>query len=370
MQFNYEISYVDADNQETLWGRCVAVAGLFREPMPPTREVLTLVGCAPTGMLAAGTRRLGELCLTVSDDVRPLQWWGLSNAVVLAWRPHVADAALVDVVLEVVVSAPDSGVHELPDSPRFELTGGWPESSYGTCLSVNGLYEERPEPPEIPITLVGCRSEAPMLSALTEGDEEYLILRALDREGRPMASRSFYWNVQQTRPSVLGGTLVDIVLGNGVDEPVPPAAREAWEDWYERGMPRTPGTWATYSPEGRKEWLELGAPGRFPRWNSGEDRKGGTYHLDGRYVRDEAGLHCAMGEALMGPGGYFGRDWYSFKAYLEGGYGVGLPFTLVWHESVVAREALAGTANPENGLSYFEEIVDLMRRWGATVVLG
>ncbi|GAA0345678.1 barstar family protein [Streptomyces blastmyceticus] len=370
VQFDYEISYIDAEGEETAWGHCVAVAGLFREPMPPTREVLTLVGCAQARPLAAGATQLGELCLIVSNDVRPLQWWGLTEAVVLARRPHALDPELVDVVLEVVVSGPDSGQHELPDSPQFELDGGWPESvSYGTCLSVNGLYEERPEPPEIPITLVGCRPGVPMLSALTEGEAEHLMLGVLDRQGRSMADRSFYWHVRQTRPSVLGGALVDIVLSDGVDEPVPPAARQAWEDWYERSMPSTVNTWAGYPPEGRKEWLKFSAPGRFPRWKPEEDEKGGTYHLDGRYVTDEAGLHCAVGEALKGPGGYFGRDWYSFKAYLEGGYGVGLPFTLVWHDSQVTLKALAGTINPENGLSYAEEVVDLMRRWGVTVVL-
>ncbi|MEU2871978.1 hypothetical protein ABZ769_22645 [Streptomyces olivoreticuli] len=164
------------------------MAGLFREPMPPTREVLTLAGCAQAGALAAGATRLGELCLTVSNEVRPLQRWGLTDVVVLTRRPHALDPTLVDVVLEVVVSEPDSGRHGLADSPQFDLVGGWPESvSYGTCLSVNGLYEERPEPPEIPITLVGCRPGAPMLSTLTEGEDEYLMLGVLDRKGRSMA---------------------------------------------------------------------------------------------------------------------------------------------------------------------------------------
>lgn len=78
-------------------------------------------------------------------------------------------------------------------------------------------------------------------------------------------------------------------------------------------------------------------------------------------MTDEAGLHCAVGEALNGSCGYFGRDWYSFRTYLEDGYGVGLPFTLVWHDSQVALEAPAGTVDSGNGLSYAEEVVDLMR---------
>ncbi|MFE1764845.1 hypothetical protein ACFW81_11575 [Streptomyces angustmyceticus] len=32
----------------------------------------------------------------------------------------------------------------------------------------------------------------------------------------------------------------------------------------------------------------------------GPDRSGGTYSLDGRFVTDVPGLHCAMAEALVG----------------------------------------------------------------------
>jgi hypothetical protein len=97
---------------------------------------------------------------------------------------------------------------------------------------------------------------------------------------------------------------------------------------------------------------------------------GSTYHLDGRFVTDMPGLHCAMAEALVGPGGYFGCEWMAFKDCLAGGFGIALPFTLVWHDSDVARQALADAyGDPEEQHNYFEEIVDLLRRYGATVVL-
>uniref|UniRef100_A0AAU2VSM3 Barstar family protein n=1 Tax=Streptomyces sp. NBC_00008 TaxID=2903610 RepID=A0AAU2VSM3_9ACTN len=82
------------------------------------------------------------------------------------------------------------------------------------------------------------------------------------------------------------------------------------------------------------------------------------------------GLHCAMAEALAGPGGYYGREWNAFKDCLHGGFGVTAPFTLIWHDADVARQALADDIwDAEKGLSYFEEIVRLLESFGVTVVL-
>ncbi|GAA4596968.1 hypothetical protein GCM10023194_70490 [Planotetraspora phitsanulokensis] len=41
------------------------------------------------------------------------------------------------------------------------------------------------------------------------------------------------------RPSVLGGTLIDVTLTDGGDDRTPLLARPIWETWY-RGVPTTP----------------------------------------------------------------------------------------------------------------------------------
>ncbi|WP_282696614.1 barstar family protein [Streptomyces sp. CC208A] len=86
-------------------------------------------------------------------------------------------------------------------------------------------------------------------------------------------------------------------------------------------------------------------------------------------VTDVPGLHRVMAEALVGPGGCFGREWNAFKDCL-GGFGVALPFTRVRHEADTARRALADVvSDPDEGLSSVEDIVRLLRSYGATVVL-
>ena len=77
-----------------------------------------------------------------------------------------------------------------------------------------------------------------------------------------------------------------------------------------------------------------------------------------------------MAEALVGPGGYFGREWMAFKDCLAGGFGIALPFPLVWHDADIARRALADAyGDPDEHHNYFDEIVDLLRCHAATVVL-
>jgi RNAse (barnase) inhibitor barstar len=69
-------------------------------------------------------------------------------------------------------------------------------------------------------------------------------------------------------------------------------------------------------------------------------RAGRTYHLDGRYVTDVEGFYCAVGEAVNGPGGYFGWNPDALDDCLRGGWGAATPFRLVWHDADVARQYL------------------------------
>ncbi|MEO3744259.1 barstar family protein [Plantactinospora sp. B5E13] len=68
---------------------------------------------------------------------------------------------------------------------------------------------------------------------------------------------------------------------------------------------------------------------------------GRTYHLDGRYVSNVEGFYCAIGEAVNGPGGYFGYNLDALDGCLRGGWGAGRPFRLVWNHSAVARTHVA-----------------------------
>src|SRR5690242_16787916 len=85
----------DEDGVEQLWGKCAGVEGLFVDPVPPPREVLTFRGYRPDGPLSnvladpdVAPRGLGDVCVEVWDDEQPVQWWTLVDAVVVAHQPH------------------------------------------------------------------------------------------------------------------------------------------------------------------------------------------------------------------------------------------------------------------------------------------
>ncbi|WKV75423.1 barstar family protein [Streptomyces sp. PCS3-D2] len=375
----YLLVQEDEEGVERLWGRCAGVEGLFVDPVPPPRETLTLRGCSPEGPLSeilaepgVSFRGLGDMCVEVWDEEEPVQWWTLVDAVVVAHQPHPGDPARYDVVIGAGVRNEES-FFDVPATPRFELLAGTTVAAAraGRCSSVDGLFAPRADPDPVPLELIGCEATEPLLVGTQRPRRwagAWADLLVLDRHGAVMASCSVDLAVSEARPSVLGYGLEDITLTDGGTDRPSPAARGIWTEWYQ-GPPAAPNGWAPYDAQGRTAWLELTTRAWRGR-ASGPDRTGGAYHLDGRFVTDVPGLHCAIAEALLGPGRYFGREWNAFKDCLSGGFGVAPPFTLTWHESDVARDALADVVeDPEGQLSYFEETVQLLERCGVTVVL-
>ncbi|MDF2710510.1 MAG: hypothetical protein K0R62_6162, partial [Nonomuraea muscovyensis] len=139
---------------------------------------------------------------------------------------------------------------------------------------------------------------------------------------------------------------VDIVALWGFDSP-PAGARHVWERWR-TARPDRPNQWAAYGPQDRREWLTI--VGRSSFWRAGrvDHPPGSVYHLDGTHVTDEAAFYLAMGEAINGPGGYFGWNLDALDDCLGGRFGARAPFTLIWNESHIARRSLTRTLEQVN----------------------
>lgn len=242
---------------------------------------------------------------------------------------------------------------------RWELTDD-DDVLWGLCAEVGGLFADEEEP----LRLIGCEPRGLLVSTLRPGAKGGMYLSPLGRSGW-----FFQLKIAEVRPSSLGDGLVDITLEDDLlDEiprvhRIPRAAKGIWDMWF-AGGPATTNLWAPLDSTIRYEWARAAWHMRQPR----DDREaGGTYHLDGRHITGETGLYCALGEAINGPGGYFGRDWNGVKDCLFGGFGARTPFTLIWHDSAVAahRLPLEPGHNPEE----FGDWLDLLRRFKITVVL-
>ncbi|MFJ5232660.1 barstar family protein [Kitasatospora sp. NPDC088391] len=344
----------DGDDAPVLLGRCAAVEGLFTDPAPPPREVLVLRGCPP----GATAGWLGTAWIVGRTASGYEAWWDLVDAEILSVAPSTDDPALVDVAVGGGVRSDDW--HRDVDGPflRFELTLGH-GSPVAVGTSVPGLAADRDDPPDLPVRLIGCEPAEPMRAALRKRRGKhpgYTGLWTLDDTGRVMDRRAIGFDVEWTRPSVLGGALVDVLLLTDAELLPGAAARPVWRQ-RRSGRPGRPGDWRGLTEPAKKAWLSL-APQNTR--SSEPDRSGGEYHLAGAAVEDLTGLHCALGEALLGPGGYYGWGLDALADCLGGGFGVVPPFTLVWHDFAATERELAGY--PEEVARMLEERGVLVRR--------
>ncbi|WP_239314196.1 barstar family protein, partial [Plantactinospora mayteni] len=142
--------------------------------------------------------------------------------------------------------------------------------------------------------------------------------------------------VQAGESTSLGAGLLDVTVDSDPREPLPAGVLGILEHWY-TGRPVEKNLWAGYDRELRHQWAGTALAHR----SGVPDRPAGTtYEIDGRFVTDIEGFYCAIGEAINGPGGYFGWNLDALHDCLSGGFGARTPFRLVWHDSTVAREHL------------------------------
>ncbi|MFI7130328.1 barstar family protein [Nonomuraea sp. NPDC050153] len=359
-------------------GVCHDIDGLFVDPEPfPPPETFTLLGCDPAGPLLEALRYLGterawlpSIALTPvhRSEQRPAECWEyeygcsceeeLIDVTVVGRRPSAARDGLVDLDLRGYVRLlPENGLpEEKPDGTGFRLSA-LDNEKLGECLDVAGVFRVRPAAPVHPATLIGFRPEVPLLGPV-EGRRITASLMAVQRDGRTVGGAGVLSAaVVSVRPSSLGDGLLDIALDGGVEEPLPSGAREIFQMWYDGG-PAEPNLWARYGRLLRHEWAGLAGSHRLR--GLPDKAAGTTYHLDGRFVTDIDAFYCAVGEAINGPGGYFGWNLDALNDCLYGGWGAARPFRLVWHHSDVARRHLVpGYDRPTHDLRYWRPNVEL-----------
>jgi len=142
--------------------------------------------------------------------------------------------------------------------------------------------------------------------------------------------------VEAGEASRFGARLLDVTVDSDPREPLRTGILGILEHWH-TGRPAEKNLWAGYDRELRHHWAGVALAHR----SGGPDRPAGTtYDLDGRFVTDIEGFCCALGEAINGPGGYFGWNLDALDDCLRGSFGARAPFRLVWHDSAVVREHL------------------------------
>lgn len=126
-----------------------------------------------------------------------------------------------------------------------------------------------------------------------------------------------------------------------------------------RRRPTTKGTWRSLDASGKLAYLQRVRDRHFSlplreRERLGVGTAGAVHVLDGADFDDGIGFLCAIGEAVNGPGGYFGVSLLAFDDCLFGGFGLQGPCTVRWLNAERSRRLLDVAALIEHYASGIE----------------
>ncbi|MFD7031692.1 barstar family protein [Streptomyces sp. NPDC059917] len=341
-----------------VWGACGEVEGLFGES---GRETYELRGWVPQDRGAPAW--VGEQVWLVPDD-EALDAWLLEDAQSVEHRLPGADGLLLTGTDD-YLGPPEGhrGRVRLHDGHRW----------LGSCREFARVLP--PEQPPPPLILRGLAPSDRLRAALAKGTRRALdlgeaALEVRDGAGEPLTDRLLQQaTVSGWRPSARGGDLIDLELDGDRFTPVPEHARPVWERWLS-GPPDAVNAWAGLDTRRRGAWRDL-VRERGCRRTHRDRPAGHSYVLDGRHVTDEPALYLALGEAVNGPGGYFGSSLAGLDDCLSGAFGHTAPATLLWRDAATARRHLSHALTPD-GRPYdlFGAVVETLAQRGMGVTMA
>ncbi|MCK7626607.1 barstar family protein [Streptomyces sp. RS10V-4] len=248
---------------------------------------------------------------------------------------------------------------------------------WGAAHETEGLFTPLPEDVGARrVHLTGCRPQGGLLRSVERvGTRRAVAGNAwfdlLDADGATMGS--YFVNevtVIDVQPSTRGPGLADLTMTLWCDSALPGA--EAVWDLVRTGRLQRTGMWHALDPENRRAWLSVALWSRQYRQQGKPAAPAGrTFALDGRHIVDLDSFYCALGEAVNGPGGYFGWNLNALDDCLAGGWGATTPFTLCWDSSAGSRTRLAERVPTGEGeeMALFGILVETFERRGVDVVL-
>ncbi|AEI41732.1 barstar family protein [Paenibacillus mucilaginosus] len=158
-----------------------------------------------------------------------------------------------------------------------------------------------------------------------------LQLAILDTSERIIGSYHFVLSHPSRFDKVFGREQSRLELLGTLLAPASAEALAVWEGWRE-SPPVEPGEWIKLSGRERSGWLEVVRlyDGQLMRTRQLQgDQRHQTYEMDASPITDALSFYCALGEAVHGPGGYYGTEPMSLYDCICGGFGVSPPFRII-----------------------------------------
>lgn len=263
------------------------------------------------------------------------------------------------------------------EGQRYALTSDEDDADFwGFARGADGLFAPLPdEEGARRVHLAGCLPQGGLLKSVERvGSRRALAGNAwfaiLDADGVTMGS--YFVNdvtIVDVEPSARGAGLVDLTVTLWCENALPGAER-IW-DLVRTGRLDRAGIWHELAPEGRDAWLSVALWSReYQRQGKPDAPAGQVFTLDGRHIVDRTSFYCAIGEAINGPGGYFGWNLDALEDCLRGGWGATAPFSLRWDSSAEARTRLAERVpTGDRDVSLFDLLLEIFEERGVSVTL-
>lgn len=134
-----------------------------------------------------------------------------------------------------------------------------------------------------------------------------------------------------------------------------PEAERIWPRWAS-GVALEKGEWFRWPVNYQGAWLHVVQNSWFA-----SNRRAARYgvedvvHLDGGQISTKSGFYCALGEAVNGPGGYFGSNLDALADCISSSFGEGPPARIIWRNFQTSQESLDHT--------FLDSVVGLMREF-------
>lgn len=139
-----------------------------------------------------------------------------------------------------------------------------------------------------------------------------------------------------------------------------PKAGEIWRRWAS-GIPIERGEWAKYSAEYHECWLHVAQTAWFAAHrNAARYGTDDLVSIDGSSIPTKSSFYCALGEAVNGPGGYFGSNLDALADCLSSSQEVKHPFSVTWDNFSSSRKKL--------GEEFVVATVGVLEEFGVSVI--
>ncbi|MEU6867615.1 barstar family protein [Streptomyces sp. NPDC046876] len=265
------------------------------------------------------------------------------------------------------------------EGPGYALTSDENDADFwGFARAAEGLFTPLPEEEEEGtrrVRLVGCAPQGGLGESLEHVGSRRAVtgnawFELLDADGAAMGS--YFVNdvtVVDVQPSTLDAGLRDLTLTLWCDQALP-GADSVWKLLHGGRLNRT-GMWRDLSAADRRAWLSVALRSRtYQRRGRADAPAGQVFALDGRGIVDLDSFYCAIGEAINGPGGYFGWNLDALDDCLRGGWGASPPFALQWERSAAARARLTDSRSTSaDEPAVFDLLLEIFEERGVRVVL-